>query len=517
MNNLNRHLGIAIKRKAAFLMCLAVSVCSVSACSKTEGDKTAKPAISILAKNSWYSNVDYADSEIVKKVIEDSGYQVNWKLNSPSTYYDTVRPLILSRSGNLGDIVQMPDLDLNSEYSRTGLFEKLDEHFDIMPNFSAYLNANPSIKASLTCEDGHIYYVPQTVHTQNYQPCVMYNMEWLDALGLEVPKTLDEFVNVLRAFKANDMNGNGVNDEIPMSIMSAFVPYLFGPAFGLELVNGFYTDDSGKVHYSYYEGANYLKYLTFVNGLYNEGLIGNDFTTLTRDEIATRCKNNQTGITFDYSWQMSSLYSAQYPEYDGSTAIFYGGPPLSGEYQGYYIGRSQISGLFAVSAQSTVETDAIKLLDYVMGEAAQTYYCWGIEGESYTVDSVGRKAFTEKASDDTWLQKLGINPGCLPSRQMSEVVDAHLPKWHSTLDKQLVQYVKKPFPFIFATSAELEVDHGFTYYIAQYVSQQSIGFITGKLSLNSFDLYMSTLKSMNIDDVIRVKQAQYDRYSNLYK
>ena len=40
----------------------------------------------------------------------------------------------------------------------------------------------------------------------------------LDHLGLDMPTTTDEFVEVLRAFKDNDANGNGnPNDEIPLA------------------------------------------------------------------------------------------------------------------------------------------------------------------------------------------------------------------------------------------------------------------------------------------------------------
>ena len=41
---------------------------------------------------------------------------------------------------------------------------------------------------------------------------------WLDALGLEIPTTVEEYHNVLKAFKEQDANGNGdPNDEIPYS------------------------------------------------------------------------------------------------------------------------------------------------------------------------------------------------------------------------------------------------------------------------------------------------------------
>ena len=58
---------------------------------------------------------------------------------------------------------------------------------------------------------------------------------------MEAPETLDEFVEMLRYFKEHDMNGNGsTDDEIPMSIMADYLPYMFGPAFGLDIVSGFW-------------------------------------------------------------------------------------------------------------------------------------------------------------------------------------------------------------------------------------------------------------------------------------
>ena len=144
-----------VKNYTAFALCVAFGCIGLTSCAKSTTVKE-KVEISILAKNSWYSNVDYADSKIVNTVIENSGYNVNWRLNAPSNYYDTVRPLLLQKS-NLADIVQVPDLDANAEYIHAGVFIKLDEYMQYMPNFKKYLEEDPTIKASLTAEDGHIY------------------------------------------------------------------------------------------------------------------------------------------------------------------------------------------------------------------------------------------------------------------------------------------------------------------------------------------------------------------------
>ena len=232
--------------------------------------------VSMLATNSWYSTVDMNKADVVIKVAENAGVTVEWNMIDPTTYTDTVSPM-LAAGTDLADIIYLPDLDENQTYINSGMFEPLDEHWDLMPNFRAYLDEHPEIEASLTAQDGHVYYVPVVGLPDNYLPCLMYQTQWIEQLGIESPTTLDDFVEMLRAFKENDMNGNGdTTDEIPMSIMSDFLPQMFGWAFGMDLQSGFYADEEGVVHYGYYEAENYKNYLTFLNGLYEEGLLEMD-------------------------------------------------------------------------------------------------------------------------------------------------------------------------------------------------------------------------------------------------
>ena len=203
--------------------------------------------VSILGMNSWYTTVDLSDATLLNEIAKRAGVTIDWTLIDPTVYADSVSPMLAAWQ-DLPDILEMPDLDLNMDYLNSGNLVPLDEHFDLMPNYTAFLEKNPSIKATLTAVDGHIYYVPQTVVTNNYQPVLMLNMPWLEKLGMEAPTTLDAFVEYLRAIKGADMNGNGEEDEVPMSVQSAFLPYMFAPAFGLDLVSGFYADDEGVVH-----------------------------------------------------------------------------------------------------------------------------------------------------------------------------------------------------------------------------------------------------------------------------
>ncbi len=477
--------------------------------------------VSILAINSYYSNVDLRDATLLKEIADRAGVTIEWTLIDPSSYADSVSPMLASGK-DLPDIIMMPDKDLNMDYLSSGLVEPLDEHFDLMPNYTAFLEKNPIIKGSLTAVDGHIYYVPQTVVTNNYQPVLMYNMPWLEKLGIEAPKTLDEFVDYLRKIKETDMNGNGEADEIPMSLMNAFLPYAFGPAFGMDLVSGYYADDQGVVHYGPYEKENYKAYLTFLNGLYNEGLLEQEFASLDRDQIVARCANDTTGVTFDFSWQMSTLYSAQYESYkaDPSKGVIAGAAPLSGEYAGAYIGRNPISNIFGINAKSANKELAIKFLDYAMSEEAQDLYVWGMEGLTYEVDADGVRHFLPRCTEDTiWYQGLGINAPNMPSQQSVPATDVLLAAWHVQNDRDFEEpFIRAPYPEVYSTEEEAEISGMYQVDIQTYVDENAIAFIIGTKNLEAdFDAYIATLESMQIGEMLKIRQAQYDRFASATK
>lgn len=471
-------------------------------------------SLKILAETSNYSNVDIASARIVTTVVEQSGVDVEWQLLDYNSYQDAATPMLTS--GNVdADIVLLPDQDTNQTYIKSGLFAPLDEHFDSMPNFTAWLEANPVIKAEITAEDGHIYYVPGTNVGKDYQPCLMYNQVWLDKAGVEAPETLDEFVELLRYFKENDMNDNGdTTDEIPMSIMSAFLPYMFGPAFGLDLVSGFQADEAGNVTYAYADSVNYKNYLEFLNGLYEEGLLEVEYTSLDRDQVIARISNDLTGVAYDFSWAMSMMYSNVLPYYDGTAATaFVGAKPLSGEYEGYYVGRVELGNMFGVSSSSSDIDLACKFLDYAMSDACQELYQWGILGESYEVDDSGNKYFTEQGQDNDWLQQLGINPSFVfPAQQSVEATDILVADWHAECNAELRQYVVDPWPFIYSTTDESDVVNTYMTDIQTLVDENATAFVTGNRSLDEFDTYIEELNAICLGDVLTVKQAQYDRY-----
>lgn len=517
---------LAVTVLPILMMGAMLSACGSKAQSSDEAEKkfnytgsapitdTKDARIALLGMTSAYSNVDITKAPIVNKVIQDAGISVDFTLLDMANYADAISPMLASGE-DLSDIVLLPDQDPNQTYIKSQLFVPLDQYLDYMPNFKKWLDENPKTRASLTAEDGHIYYVCGTNVPYNYQPALMMNMKWLKDAGLSVPKTLDEFENVLKYYKEHDMNGNGdANDEIPMSVTSAFLPYMFGPAFGLDLVSGYYVNDEGKVVFGAYESENYKAYLSYLNKLYKEGLLEVEYTTLTRDQIIERFANDKTGVTFDYGYQMSMTYSPALPYYDGTAETgVCGVAPLSGPHDGFYVARKAMGNIFGVNAKSKNIVLACKFLDYTINPENEEMYVWGMEGQSYEVVD-GKKQFTEQGKNSEWLQALGINPAMVyPAYQSVPATDVLVADWHAKVDKELEQYMRDPWPFIYSSSEESDTLAQYQTDIDNVVATSAVEFITGTKDINTdFDTYINGLKSLNIDKLIQIKSEQYARY-----
>ena len=142
----------------------------------------------------------------------------------------------------------------------------------------------PGMRDMITSPDGHIYSLPtinDCLHNQ-YRTRAWINTQWLDAVGMDMPKTPEEFEAVLQAFKDKDPNGNGVADEIPMLgnnlpknnivtyLMNAFI-YMHGSDIQDPSTLYLYMED-GKIQFAPDKDA-YREGLAWINSLIDKGLL----------------------------------------------------------------------------------------------------------------------------------------------------------------------------------------------------------------------------------------------------
>ena len=127
------------------------------------------------------------------------------------------------------------------------------------------------------------------------------NTRWLKNVGLEIPKTQDEFYAVLKAFKEKDANGNGdSNDEIPLEFCNNFWAGNIKDMFGYWGFTGYYNVEDGKVIPTM-NTEDFKNALVFYNKLANEGLLDVEGFSQTREQFSSKVKQGKVGISLFWS------------------------------------------------------------------------------------------------------------------------------------------------------------------------------------------------------------------------
>ena len=290
-------------------------------------------------------------------------------------------------SGDLPDIVINMNLsaaDLVTYGVDEHMLLPIDEYIDeYMPNLAALYAEHPEWRHSVTAPDGHIYGMGQIsdpndeTRTGNYY----IHAKWLNELGLEMPKTVDEFVEVMRAFKSNyegavPFNG-AYNTNNPCMILLTAYGWITNDAKGLSPALR-----NGKVVFPYGDRGVYEEYLKTMNTLYAEELMSHDFYSL--DNIAVNA-NVALGLAGTYTNAPWSASTEVYMDWDSPS-------PLTSNLNQTQLwpnnGNALTVNRWAISADTKYPELCCKLLDFFFNETGMTLAFYGPMSDS-DVDTYG--------------------------------------------------------------------------------------------------------------------------------
>lgn len=150
-------------------------------------------------------------------------------------------------------------------------------------------------------EKGRIYTVPSVLDYGRIGGLI--RKDWLDTLNLPMPTTQEQFVDVLKAFRDKDPNGNKQKDEIPTGGREEgrWMDYLFG-MYGIAM-------DEGHPDWDIYEGEltysavtqNMKDALVFLRKLYVEGLMDPETFLNSKDKWEAKIASNRVGVYFHWA------------------------------------------------------------------------------------------------------------------------------------------------------------------------------------------------------------------------
>ena len=278
------------------------------------------------------------DAELTAFMEELTNIRINWVEVIESNNADEKLNLILA-SGDLPDAFSTPwHFSKQEVYTNglTGTFIDLTEIIDERAiNLKRELEKYPWIDDQVKFP-GDRYYAMPRIEAGCYH-CTMSAKfwvyePWLDAVGMDFPQTTDEFRDMLVAFRDEDPNGNGIDDEIPMA--GATTGWNGDPT--IFLMNSFiYTDtanylarDGGTVEFvankpEWREGLSYL------NSLYEDGLIAQETFVQQADQMKALVENPNTPIVGSFPAGWYGVYSVNGGG-TGRFADFKPMPPVEG-------------------------------------------------------------------------------------------------------------------------------------------------------------------------------------------
>lgn len=263
-----------------------------------------------MPENDTYT--DNAYTRYIKSVINVQNVDA---FEANDSQYDTNVSMAISM-GSLPDIMVVSSQDEVEQLVGAGLIEDLTESYNncisdrIRKMYESY---GDSLKDMVTY-DGKIMALPETNITDGPN-LVWLRKDWMDKLGLSEPHTIDDVVNIVKHFISEDPGNNGEDasgkpNTVGLAVdtdvtgecgySSEFLLDIIFACFGAYPKQWIMNDDGEIVYGSVTDEAK--EALSYINSLYNQGVIDNDFLLRTSTKICELIENGLCGSFFGPWW-----------------------------------------------------------------------------------------------------------------------------------------------------------------------------------------------------------------------
>ena len=544
-----------MKKKAIALSLAMATMFSSSALAYTVSEPGQLPVTdevveyTICAPDVTYVN-DLNENTLTPWIQEKTNVKINFE-EIPDTEWDTKVNLLIASD-------ELPDAFIYggfsaaelADYGSQGVFLALN---DIIEEHGHYVkqvfDQQEALPGAYTALDGNIYTLPDINECYHcfYSMRAWINQQWLTNLGLEYPNTVDEFVNVLRAFKEQDANGNGdPNDEIPFSgnatsWNSTIYPFLLNSFLHYDTSNLSVKED-GTVIFTPIQ-PEFKEGLQWIASLIDEGLIEKEALTQTEEQLKTKGSNLDTallgGFTSAVWWSgvgADNGEGSRCREYSGLSPLE--GPngvrisPWAGT--GFNMGNSVIT----TACEDPVPL--FKMLDYMLSDEATLRSQIGELGVDYNEPDEGAPGINGKpalyAKIPTSSNSGGTNgdesttamQNVFPSNRTSdfrlgeqadysdpETQWQQEPRLYNESATYFAPYADEHMMYpgaVNLTAEESEKINFMKTQINDYVKENIVLFLAGEKSFDTdWDSFIAEFDNLNLDEYMELRQMAYTR------
>ncbi len=189
-----------MKKAISLMIALALLLSVLSLTALAEEKKTIK-----MMCDTTVVTPDNGLAEFEARWEEITGANLEVIQPDHSGYYDALQATIAS--GDIPDVMIMSST-YYSEYANAGFLWDMTDAWENSATKNSGRFFGDSVIDGLKINDRLYGFAPTRGNG-----CVIYiKQAWLDAVGMEAPKTFDEYLKVCEAFATKDPDGNGQND-----------------------------------------------------------------------------------------------------------------------------------------------------------------------------------------------------------------------------------------------------------------------------------------------------------------
>lgn len=552
------------------------------------GQETAEPVtIRVMDKHRLETYYNYNDREdfpafdLYEKELEKRGIILEKELVA-NEQYGTVVQTRMAAASDLPHLINLTPLD-DVTALNLGLNGQILDWLKPMEKYSRpdplapeNINGDPSLSLKqrlekitpfaislCTAPDGNMYWMPNARYRAPVKladgtmvedldvvgACIRY--DWLQKVNMEMPTTVEEFLEALRAFQKNDVNGNGQKDEM-YSIDCYSYSFFSGIAQWFGLTPGVVGIDpnNDRVTSAWYQDG-VKDYFKLLKQMVDEGLMDVGLVGATEEMFNQAIAENRIAGLRTYAnltWFADLIKDDPEAEYASIAPIqaVEGIAPFM-----LCDSNKLVYDKYAMTKACTEEVQEaiIHYYDFATGtDVAKLLSNNGVEGVDYEfVDderNPGRKVVKSLLSGTTqenyeahtgginfflhgvpWMS--GEDPDVLAKLNTATVQDT-LDGWEGSdkgkrgFIRKIEQMVHRPYvisPFSSSTYAiptqeEQEVLTSYLTALNSYSDELGMNLILGNESLDNWDSFMQKFRDLGLDEVIKVNDARYQRYKN---
>ena len=344
-----------MKKKALSLllataMCLSLAACGTksagvsgeqeSPAATTEAEESKAPeseagsgdepiTVSVI-KNQNPATVTYADGESETNNVyynayrDELGITLNYQICATGDEY-TQKLTMAIASDDLPDLMYLP-IDQYTQLAKAGKLWALEDIIDQYASELTLKNIQSDGGTMLDAAkvDGVLYGIPVGNAQRIPSQFLWIRKDWMDKLGLSAPENFDDVVEIARAFKNDDPDGNGADDTWGLGLSN-----VMSDICGYGTIEGVANAFGGSVlNQNWVKGENGdLVYMATSQGtrdaleklaeMYDEGLINSEFGVTDETGVGEAVAAGRCGLFYGgdgISWSYGRDSIANNPE-----------------------------------------------------------------------------------------------------------------------------------------------------------------------------------------------------------